>query len=223
MAAAALIFVALPAGAALWSYVRTPRPPPKLQHPVPASPRAVAPPAHVPAPQTATVAATPPAAAAPPAKSRARPAKRAARPRPRRNARPKPAPPAAPSAEQLLNAASRLRGAQQWAAAATAYEALVKAHPGHRATYVARISAAGLYLDHLNAPGSAARVYRAALAQRRTGPLHAAARWGLARAYRAQGDQARELKVLRTLLRTHPEALQAGQARRRLQAVEGSP
>jgi|GEM_PF-2880227 len=218
VAAAALVFIALPAGAALWSYVRAPRPPPELRPPAPTEAEALTPPPQVPAPQTATVAAPTPTAEA-----RARPARRAARRRPRRTNRPRPAPPAAPSAEQLLNTASRLSGEQQWAAAARAYEALIEAHPGHRATYVARISAGALYLDHLNAPGSAARAYRAALAQRSTGPLHAAARWGLARAYRAQGDQARESKVLRTLLQNHPEALQVRQAKLRLQAIEGSP
>jgi len=125
--------------------------------------------------------------------------------------------PAPPSADALLDEASRLRGQGRWAEAEAAYQRLIEAHPAHRAAYVARISAASLDLDHLARPARARDRYQAALTQ--GGPLDAEARWGLARAHRALGDAGAEVEALRALLQHHPKSAHAARARQRLEAL----
>ncbi|MCA9552149.1 MAG: tetratricopeptide repeat protein, partial [Myxococcales bacterium] len=146
------------------------------------------------------------------------PPRRAPRPRVRPSA-PPPAliVPATPSADALLDEASRLRGQGRWAEAEVAYQRLIDAHPAHRAAYVARISAASLDLDHLARSARARDRYQAALTQ--GGPLDAEARWGLARAHRALGDAGAEVEALQALLQHHPKSAHAARARQRLEAL----
>lgn len=213
VAAAATVCLGLPAGAALWQFVSPSPPPARVARPRPAPVRPVEP------------APPPVAPAPPPVQVEPAPAPQR-RPKPRRRVRaaepPAPAPSPSASADALLDAASRLRGAQQWAPAAQAYERVVQAHPEHSAAYVARVSAAALYLEHLQDPARAARLYRAALAQRPNGPLDASTRWNLARAYRALGQTGPEREILQEVLRRHPEAVHSAQARARLQQLEAS-
>lgn len=245
VAAAALVLVAVPAGATIWHVVRpvlapiliprtnTPDSPavvPKPPADVPELPAVVPEPAVVAPEPDPPVVAPEPVAKPRHSAARSRRASRAARtrlqgaPAPAASMRRQETPAyrfvESPSAAELLDLASRQRGARDWAAAARTYERLVAAYPDTGAAYVAHVARATLALEHFGRPKDAVRGFAAALSARSRGPLHAEARWGMARAYRALGDHAAEREALGTLLRDYPASAYAASARSRLAALK---
>ena len=218
VAAAAIVLLGVPATAALYRYAVAPRPSTPAPKPTPVLPDRA--PAEAPPPEAAaepTEAAPPATESEPPRPARTkrrRTTRRGMRkrPRPAPAASPKTIPP--PSAQSLLDEASRLRGARQWRRAAAAYAQVVQIHPSSRAAYVSRISEASLHLEHLDDPKRALGLFEAALAA--SGPLDAEARWGRARALEKLGRGPEARRALQELLQKHPSTPQARRAQRRL-------
>lgn len=220
IASAAALFLGLPAGAAIWQATRV-TPAPKAR-PRPVRPEAKAPEPAPPAPPAPTPA---PAVTSTPAQA-SRDATRTKKKRRRRTKarRAQPVAPApAPSAAELLERASRARGAREWQDALQAYDRLLLAYPTSGAAYVAHVSRATIALEHLGRAKAAARGFSAALRLRPGGPLDAEARWGLARAQRRLGRTDDERASLQRLLRDHPRGANAAPARSRLEALGEAP
>jgi tetratricopeptide (TPR) repeat protein len=117
--------------------------------------------------------------------------------------------------EDWLREGNRLRSARRWKRADQAYSQAAQ-HAPRDAAYVAFVASAGVRLEHLHDARGALRHYRAALAASPHGPLDEEIRFGIADAYRALGDTAREQEALASFLREHPESPHAEQARARL-------
>jgi tetratricopeptide (TPR) repeat protein len=115
-----------------------------------------------------------------------------------------------------LSAANELRRKAQWQAAEESYRNVVACYPLAQEAYVAQLAAAELRLDHLGDPVGALRLY---LLIPRNNPLGVEALFGSSRAYRALGDQASEMAILRSLVDAYPASLQADGARDRLRQL----
>lgn len=121
--------------------------------------------------------------------------------------------------EDLLSLANERRLRREWGAADACYGAVVSRFPGTDAAVVAQIASASLHLRGLDdAPGALA-AYRHALAARPLGPLAEDARWGIAEAQRALGDERGEAAALREFLERHPRSALAPAARQRLEGL----
>lgn len=119
----------------------------------------------------------------------------------------------------LLARANTLRTDRAWRDAEALYAQVATASPGTMSSYVARVAAAGLRLDHLSDPAGALTMYRAAMRERPNGVLDAEVRDGIARALRARGDRAGEIRALRDLEARHPDSSAALRAAERLRAL----
>jgi hypothetical protein len=120
---------------------------------------------------------------------------------------------------QLLAHANGLRRAQQWAAAATIYEQVIRQFPASAEAYSAKVAAASLRLEKLGDPAAARRLFQQALRSPGSGALDEEILWGLARADRAAGDPRAERATLERLLALHPRTLHAPYARARLREL----
>jgi tetratricopeptide (TPR) repeat protein len=120
------------------------------------------------------------------------------------------------AAEDWLREGNRLRAARRWKQADDAYGAAAQEAISDEAAYVAFVASAGVRLEHLNDARGALARYRAALKASPHGALDEEIRFGIADAYRALGDAAREREALQTFLRDHPQSPLTEQARARL-------
>lgn len=118
-----------------------------------------------------------------------------------------------------MKQANEQRRARQWQAAEALYQRVMREHPGTSAAYVAAIAAASIRLDHLGDARGALRLYQSALASGVNRALAEEARWGLAEAHRALGDDAREIRALQDFVTRHPGSPLIPQARARLRAL----
>lgn len=132
----------------------------------------------------------------------------------------RPAAKKASEASDLLQRANERRRQQRFAEATALYQQIIRRYPRSDAAYVARVSAAMLYVERLRDPQRAQRLFQAALVQQPRGPLSEEARWGLAESFRALGQPAQERTALKDFLLHHPQALVRSQAERRLQLLE---
>lgn len=158
--------------------------------------------------------------AEPPRRTRQRPS-RPADARTQRHAEPATpaAPPTSTTPEDLMKQANEQRRTRKWQAAEALYQRVVREHPGTSAAYVAAIAAASIRLDHLGDARGALRLYQGALASGVNRALAEEARWGLAEAHRALGDDAREARALQDFVARHPGSPLIPQARARLGAL----
>lgn len=129
--------------------------------------------------------------------------------------RPKPAP---SSSSDRLEQANRLRARGAWKLAAAAYERALAGAPRSAAGYAAMVAAGDLYTTKLGKPAKGVKLFRRALAAQPGGALAEEARWGLAEAYRRQGQRTAEARALRALLQHHPDSVRTAEARQRLEA-----
>jgi outer membrane protein assembly factor BamD (BamD/ComL family) len=129
--------------------------------------------------------------------------------------KPEKAPREKPKAEDLLAEANAARKAKEWKRAEGIYGEVVEEFRGTAAAQVALVASATLRLEHLGDPRGAAKRFRQALAGKASGPLAEEARYGLAEAYRAIGDDAAEAEALTQFLRHHGDSPLADRARKR--------
>lgn len=119
------------------------------------------------------------------------------------------------TAEALMTRAATHRRHKRWAAAAADYAAVVRRHPDAGDACIARVSEAGLRLDHLHQAKRALGGYDRYL-ERCRGALVQEARYGRARALRALGATRRERAALQEFLRHHSSSLHGASAQLRL-------
>lgn len=115
------------------------------------------------------------------------------------------------SSEDLLAEANAARKRKAWKEADALYARVVDEHAGTAAAQIALVASATLHLEHLEDPRGAVKRFQKALA----GPVAEEARYGLAEAYRALGDDAAEAAALTDFLRHHPDSPLAERARKR--------
>jgi tetratricopeptide (TPR) repeat protein len=120
------------------------------------------------------------------------------------------------AAEDWLREGNRLRAARRWKQADEAYGAAAQKAVNDDAAYVAFVASAGVRLEHLSDARGALARYRAALKASPQGALDEEIRFGIADAYRALGDSAREREALQAFLRDHPQSPLVEQVRARL-------
>jgi tetratricopeptide (TPR) repeat protein len=138
-------------------------------------------------------------------------------PAPEKPARPREEKPVAEptkSVEDLMAEANAARKAKQWKKADALYLEVVRDHAKSASAQVALVASATLHLEHLGDPKGALQRFRAAIG-RVSGPLAEEARYGLAEAHRALGDDAAEAKALDDFLRHHADSPLADRARSR--------
>ena len=126
--------------------------------------------------------------------------------------------PAADPAD-LLARAQESRSARDWAGAARAYRELIRRFPGSAQASSALVSLAQIELSKLGKHGKALKRFDSYLSRHPGGPLALEALLGKARALRAMGRVVEERAVLERFLEQFPRALQAREARRRLDAI----
>jgi tetratricopeptide (TPR) repeat protein len=215
LAAAAVLLVAGGAGAAAWVALRAPA---VERLPAPPAPGAERAPGAVPEPPADEALAPEPAPAPPPPEV----APLAEDPAddeividmPAHRKRPHAAP--AREAEDLLARANALRGERRWREADDVYQEVARRYPKSGAAHVALTASGALHLEHLGDPRGARVLFQRALAADADGPLAGEARWGLARAARALGDEAGERRALEELLARHPDSPHRERAKQRL-------
>jgi ferric-dicitrate binding protein FerR (iron transport regulator) len=120
---------------------------------------------------------------------------------------------------ELLTRAQELRSAKDWTGAAEAYRELIRRFSGSSQASSALVSLAQIELDKLGKPGRALKRFDAYLSRHPGGPLALEALLGRALSLRAMGRVAEERAALEQFLERYPGALQAGEARRRLEAI----
>jgi hypothetical protein len=126
------------------------------------------------------------------------------------------------SARDLLRQAQSQRAAKDWPGAARTYQALISRFPVTAEASTAQLSLASIELDHLGQPTGALRNYNAHLAANPGGALAPEALFGKARALRRLGRAAEETTTLRELLARFPGAINAAQARLRLDELSST-
>jgi len=122
--------------------------------------------------------------------------------------------------DDLLRVANDLRRERRWVDAARAYQRVRTTYPGTDAAYAATIAGASLRLEHLADANSALRDFRSSLRAQPAGPLAEEARYGVAEAYRALGDDDAEAESLRAFVASHPDSPLSDRARARLHALD---
>jgi hypothetical protein len=116
--------------------------------------------------------------------------------------------------EDLLKQANAARAKKDWKAADALYGRVMAM--GGAPAQVAAVASGTLHLEHLDdAKGAVARFKNGI-----GGTASEEARWGLAQAYRALGDDAREAKALDDFLAHHADSPLAERARQRRKALE---
>jgi ferric-dicitrate binding protein FerR (iron transport regulator)/TolA-binding protein len=160
-----------------------------------------------------------------PLRPRSRPLGRARLAPAHRPARPRSVPPAARpparsrQAPDLLQQARRLRSARDYRGAARVYQEIVSRYPRSAEARVSRVSLGMLYLGSLWKPSRALQAFDAYLSAHPKGGLAPEARFGRAKALRALGRRAEEIRALEALIQRHPRSVQAATARQRLQQL----
>lgn len=124
------------------------------------------------------------------------------------------------AARDLLREANRLRAERRWNDAAALYRRVADARTDESTT--AMLALASLRLEHQNDAREARRLYRAVVDAEPGGPLAEEARWGVAMACRALGDDREESIALRTFLAHHASSLSAPKAQKRLTELDAS-
>ncbi len=114
---------------------------------------------------------------------------------------------AEPTAAMLLAQARSLRGAGRYAAAATAYQRLIGAHPRSAEARAALVSLGELQLSQLAQPAAALRSFEAYLTA--GGALAQEARYGRIRALQQLGQVAAAREATAAFLRDYPGSAQA--------------
>ncbi|MBX3200066.1 MAG: tetratricopeptide repeat protein [Labilithrix sp.] len=129
---------------------------------------------------------------------------------------------AAPASERpaeqtadLLREANRLRGQGRWAEAAATYRKVIDLAPDSAEAYPADVALGNLELQEGRAQAALVR-YEHALEAHPGGALAEEARWGKARALRAEGRTAEEKAALVEFRARHPESPLAAAAAQRL-------
>jgi len=125
------------------------------------------------------------------------------------------------SPRELLRLAQSLRASKDWSGAAQAYQALIRRHPGTAEARTALVSLASIQLDHLGRASGALANYDAYLSAG-GGALAPEALFGKARALRRLGRTPAEAATLRELLAHYPGAIQAPQAKHRLDEISAA-
>lgn len=127
-----------------------------------------------------------------------------------------PSPPkrARPAPDDLLKQANEARRQKAWQAADALYARVWAEYPGTAAAQVALVASGTIQLEHQRAPRVAIARFREAL-RGGGGGVAEEARYGLAEAYRAVGDAARERRALDDFLRHHAGSPLADRARDR--------
>jgi len=128
--------------------------------------------------------------------------------------------PATPQA--LLDQAREHRMARQWKQAARVYERLIAEFPQRSEAGTARVALGEIRLDQLDDAAGALRAFEQYLDRDPAGELAPEAAFGRARALRGLGRTDQERAALDDLLVRFPQAMQAAQARTRLDELEGS-
>lgn len=132
---------------------------------------------------------------------------------------PAPAPRRAETPQDLLRLANARRKAERYADADELYQRVVRKHAGTDEAYVAMVASAQLRLDQLGKPASALRLYRRALRIRPSGALAEEARYGVAEAHRALGDEDAEADALAEFLERHPSSPLRERAKARYESI----
>ena len=122
--------------------------------------------------------------------------------------------PAAQTAD-LLREANRLRGQGRWVEAAATYRKVIDLGPDSAEAYPADVALGNLELQEGRAQAALVR-YEHALEAHPGGALAEEARWGKARALRAEGRTAEERAALAEVRARHPESPLAAAAAQRL-------
>jgi len=121
----------------------------------------------------------------------------------------------------LLERAQAFRVARDWGNAVAAYNELLGQYPGSAQALNSLVSIGDIQLDHLSQPGRALESFDAYLARTRKGTLAQEAAFGRARALRALGRTAEEIRALEAFVAEFPSAIQVDRARRRLEELAG--
>ncbi|HJL16713.1 MAG TPA: hypothetical protein RMH99_13705 [Sandaracinaceae bacterium LLY-WYZ-13_1] len=122
-------------------------------------------------------------------------------------------------ADALFSRANRARRAGRHAEAARLYRRLQRRHPGTRPEITSRVTLGYLLLTRLGDPAGALPRFDSYLAAEPQGAMAEEARVGRARALGRLGRRREERRAWETLLAEHPDTLQAGRARRRLEEL----
>jgi hypothetical protein len=130
--------------------------------------------------------------------------------------------PADATPEDLLRLANERRRAKRWSDADAVYRRVIKDHGSSSSAYVAMVASASLHLDHLDDAAGARKLFRQALSRQPSGALVEEARFGLAEAERALGDESAERAALSLFVAAHPDSPLAERARARLRQVGGN-
>jgi TolA-binding protein len=124
------------------------------------------------------------------------------------------------TAKELLGRAQNLRAERKWQDAADSYRGLIRTYPKSAEAQVALVSLGEILLDHLGDAVGAIDAFESYLKTPRRGPLYQEALYNRARALRVLGKKPKELETLKTFLRMYPEAIQARNARTRVEQLE---
>jgi TolA-binding protein len=140
----------------------------------------------------------------------------------------KPAPTYAPSArvpsapaQDLSREAQERRARRDFEGAAATLRELVATYPANPLSDAARVVLGQIEVEHLANPAAAARICDSYLARAPRGALASEALSCKASALRALGRTAEERRVLEAFLAQFPQAAQAAESRRRLEALQG--
>ncbi len=120
-----------------------------------------------------------------------------------------------PSARDMLRSAWELLKDKRWAEAASAYQAIERAHPGSAEAHVVLVRLGDLQLNHLAQPQAALVAYQRYLGEG-GGPLEAEARYGKVLALQKLGRAGEERAAIEEFLRAHPSSLKAASLTQRL-------
>jgi TolA-binding protein len=124
------------------------------------------------------------------------------------------------SATDLLHKAQERRSKRDYEGAAAAYKELLLAYPASDEARSAVVSLGQIELDRLGEPAAALRHFNAYLDAKSAGPLGMEALYGRARALKTLSRIDEERASLELFLERYPDAIQAGDARRRLEQIK---
>jgi ferric-dicitrate binding protein FerR (iron transport regulator)/tetratricopeptide (TPR) repeat protein len=126
------------------------------------------------------------------------------------------------SATDLLHKAQERRAERDFKGAAAAYKELLSRYPESDEARSAVVSLGQIELDRLGEPAAALRHFNAYLDAKSAGPLGMEALYGRARALKTMGRVVEERASLELFLKRYPDAIQTGDARRRLEQIAAS-
>lgn len=126
-----------------------------------------------------------------------------------------------PVAIDRLKQANALRSAQRYVSALKIYMSVARDYPNTLQADAARVAAADIKLEHLQDANGARALYDDAA--RAGGVLSEEASYGLAQAYRRQGNTLKERSALQAFLNQFPSSPFAKSARERLSELSQQP